>query len=95
MLFTLGMKIARLCIGALASLTAGAMVRIIAPACRWAAWALGLVLLALFIPDHIHVWTRFPVWYHLTFLITLAPLAALGAWLASRARMSPERAPKI
>jgi hypothetical protein len=31
------------------------------------------------VPEHIRLWDKFPVWYHLTFLITLAPLLALGA----------------
>lgn len=84
MLFTLPMKIARLAIAALTSLVAGALVRWIAPSSRWAPWIVGLVLLALFVPDHIYLWNRFPLWYHLTFLITLAPLVALGARLAPR-----------
>lgn len=80
MLFTLGMKIARLTIGALTSLIAGALVRAITPA-NVAPWMVGLVLLALFVPDHIHVWNKFPIWYHLTFLVTLVPLVLLGARL--------------
>lgn len=87
MLFTLGMKIARLSIAALTSIIAGALVRAIAPS-QWAPWVVGLVLLALFVPDHIHIWNSFPIWYHLTFLITLAPLVALGAWLAQRAKVT-------
>ena len=31
----------------------------------------GLVLLALFIPVHVSLWSRFPVWYHLFFLASL------------------------
>lgn len=88
MLFTLGMKIARLTIGAITSLIAGALVRAITPA-KLAPWIVGLVLLALFVPDHIHVWHRFPIWYHLTFLVTLAPLVAFGARLMSNTRVSP------
>ena len=84
MQFTLAMKIARLAIAALSSLAAGAAVRAIAPSSRWAPWVVGLVLLALFVPEHIHLWNRFPVWYHLTFLLTLAPLVALGAALLPR-----------
>jgi len=89
MVFTLGMKVARLAIGALSSLAAGALVRVIAPQNRLAPWILGLVLLALFVPDHIHLWSRFPVWYHLTFLITLAPLVALGALFVPQAEAKP------
>jgi hypothetical protein len=88
MQFTLGMKIARLSIGALSSIAAGALVRTITRA-NMAPWIVGLVLLALFVPDHVHLWNKFPVWYHLTFLITLAPLVALGARLVPRAKVTP------
>ena len=81
MAFTFVMKIARLSLAALAGLAAGGLVRAIAPASRAAPWVAGLVLLALFVPVHIQLWDRFPVWYHLTFLISLAPLVALGALL--------------
>lgn len=84
MVFTLTMETARLAIAALTSVAAGAVVRTIAPASRWAPSILGLLMLALFVPDHIQLWTRFPVWYHLTFLITLAPLVVLGAMLVRR-----------
>jgi hypothetical protein len=88
MLFTLGMKIARLSIGALSSLAAGVVVRTITRS-NLAPWIVGLVLLALFVPDHIHIWNKFPVWYHLTFLVTLAPLVVLGARLVPRAEVNP------
>lgn len=81
MQFTLAMKIARLAIGAVSSLMAGAVTRLIAPSSNWAPWIVGLIGVVVFIPDHIHLWTRFPLWYHLTFLLTLAPLVALGAAL--------------
>lgn len=89
MVFTLGMKVARLTIGALSSLAAGAIVHLIAPANRLAPWILGLVMVALFVPDHIHLWSKFPIWYHLTFLITLAPLVALGALFVPDAKAEP------
>lgn len=76
---TLTMKIARLSIAVVASLAAGAVVRAIAPASSYAPWLTGLVMLALFLPEHIRIWSRLPVWYHLFFLVTLAPLVALGA----------------
>jgi hypothetical protein len=89
MAFSLGMKIARLSMAAATSLAAGALVRICVPVSRSAPWIVGAILLALFVPDHIRLWDRFPVWYHLTFLVTLAPLVALGALLAMR--MGPGR----
>jgi len=42
----------------------------------------GLVLLALFIPNHIQLWDKFPIWYHLTFLTSLPVLAIIGGRLA-------------
>lgn len=85
MAFSLTMQVARLSIAALTSLAAGALVHAIAPASRLAPWVVGLVLLILFIPVHMQLWQKFPVWYHLTFLVTLAPLVALGAELRPRA----------
>lgn len=89
MSFTLGMQIARLSIAGLTSLAAGALVHVIAPASRWAPWVTGGLLLALFVPEHIHVWRDFPVWYHLVFLSTLVPLVAFGAWLVRRKPAGP------
>ncbi|MDE2133127.1 MAG: hypothetical protein KGJ49_00835 [Alphaproteobacteria bacterium] len=86
MLFTLPMKLARLSIAAAASLAAGAIVRAVAPASRWAPWIVGLVMVALFLPSHVSLWNRFPIWYHLTFLLTLAPLVALGASFLPRGK---------
>jgi hypothetical protein len=80
--FTLAMKIGRLVEAALASVAAGTVTAWMAPEKRWAPWVVGLVMLAAFVPEHIKLWARFPVWYHLTFLLTLAPLVALGGMLA-------------
>jgi hypothetical protein len=85
--FTLAMKIARLSMAALTSLAAGAVIRAVAPASRWAPWIAGLVLLILFLPSHVYLWNKFPLWYHLTFLLTLAPLMALGARLRAKAEL--------
>ena len=81
--FTLGMMAARLSMAAVTSLIAGAAVGLIAPADKRARWILGAVLLIVFIPVHIRIWHSLPVWYHLTFLVPLAPLIALGAWLTN------------
>ena len=47
--------------------------------------------MALFIPAHIQLWHKFPIWYHLTFLLTLAPLVALGAWLVAGQTRHPRQ----
>jgi hypothetical protein len=79
--FTLGMKVARLILGSLASLAAGAAAGLIAPLKTAPRWVLGAMILAVFIPVHVQLWAKFPVWYHLVFLGTLLPLVVLGATL--------------
>jgi hypothetical protein len=90
--FTASMKAGRLIEAALTSLAAGAVVRLVAPSNRWAPWIVGLVLLALFIPEHVKLWDKFPLWYHLSFLVPLAPLIALGAAWTPRRRAVPQPA---
>ncbi len=84
--FTLGMQLARLAIGALASLAAGFVASRIAPLDRLPAWIAGLGLLALFVPEHIRLGAALPLWYHLAFLVTLLPLVLLGDWLGRAGR---------
>jgi hypothetical protein len=81
MTFTLPMMIARLSIGAVATVVAGWVAAAIARRSRLATLLPGIVLLAGFIPQHIMLWEKFPVWYHLTFLVSLIPLAFLGGKL--------------
>ena len=82
--FTLGMKFARLVLGAASSVGAGFVATWIAKGRMRAATLTGIVLLALFIPNHYLIWDKFPVWYHLTFLLTLLPLVVLGGALKAR-----------
>ena len=84
--FTLAMMIGRLALAAAASLAAGAAVRSVAPASRLAPWILGLAMLAFFLPVHIQIWPRLPVWYHLFFLTTLPLFPVLGARLRGPAK---------
>ena len=78
MTFTLPMLIARLLIGALATLAAGLVTAMIAPRSMLARLMPGALLLVGFIPVHIMLWDKFPPWYHLTFLLSLVPLTYLG-----------------
>lgn len=77
MTFTLPMMIARLTIGAVATLAAGRVAAMIGRS-MLARLAPGILLLLAFIPEHVTLWQKFPVWYHLTFLLSLVPLAYLG-----------------
>jgi len=83
--FTLAMKIGRLGEAALTSVAAGAVVGWIAPSRRWAPWVVGPIILVVFLPVHISLWNKFPAWYHLAFLVPLAPLVVLGASLMRNA----------
>jgi len=50
-----------------------------------------VVLLLAFIPQHAMLWDKFPIWYHLTFLLSLVPLTYAGGRIAewgARMRMS-------
>jgi hypothetical protein len=81
--FSLGMQSARLVLGAVASLAAGAACATIGRGTRTATYLFALLLLALFVPFHLGLWARFPVWYHIVFLGSLVPLVVLGAKLFS------------
>ena len=78
MTFTLPMLYARLAIGALATLAAGLVATIIARRSLVARLMPGALLLIAFIPVHISLWDKFPIWYHLTFLVSLVPLTYAG-----------------
>ena len=81
MTFTLPMMVARLSIGAVATIIAGWITAVIWKRSALLASVTGLVVLLLFIPQHIMLWAKFPVWYHLTFLLTLVPLSVVGGQL--------------
>ena len=84
--FTFTMKLARLVLGAVSSLAAGFVAARIEKGRMRAATLTGVVLLGLFIPNHYLLWSKFPVWYHLTFLVSLVPLTLLGAALHHRSK---------
>jgi len=84
--FTLAMLIARLLLAAAASVAAGLTTARIARNNARMSWILGILLVLLFIPVHVWMWTRFPLWYHAAFLVSLLPCTLLGAALATRRR---------
>jgi hypothetical protein len=82
--FTLAMKWARLLMAIVTSLVAGAVTHWISPSSRWTPLIVGGVVFALFVPVHIAIWNKLPLWYHLTFLLTIIPAVLAGALLARR-----------
>ncbi|HTS22487.1 MAG TPA: hypothetical protein VMN79_11845 [Casimicrobiaceae bacterium] len=81
MQFTSGMLVARLILGAVASVAAGAACASIGRSTPLAIYLFAVLLLALFVPVHVGLWATFPAWYHIVFLGSLIPLAVLGARL--------------
>ena len=82
--FTLGMKWARLLMAIVTSVAAGAVTGWMSQSNRWVPLIVGGVVFAMFVPVHIAVWSKLPVWYHLTFLLTIIPAVLVGALLPPR-----------
>jgi hypothetical protein len=73
--FSLISQIARLALGVVSTAVATAAAVALGRGGVGAPLALGFLLLALFVPVHVSLWQKFPVWYHLFFLASL-PLVA-------------------
>ena len=84
MTFTLPMMIARLSIGALATVSMGFVTACITQSAV-ARLIPGLTLLIVFVPEHAMLWDKFPIWYHLAFLLSLVPLTYVGNSIAQGA----------
>src|SRR5271156_5581448 len=80
MAFTVPMMVALLSMSAVSSLASGFVATLVDKG-GWAPWIAGMILFALFLPVHYSIWDRFPIWYHLTFLISLPLLSAVGGRL--------------
>jgi len=81
MTFTLTMMVSRLVLGLVSSLGAGFVCAAVGRGSWLAPKVAAGIMLLLFVPVHYMLWPKFPVWYHLFFLITLAPTMLLGAAL--------------
>lgn len=82
MLFDDQMLMMRLAISAVASLVAAWIAGLTVRDNRIAPLVGGLVLLVFFVPVHLSIWDKFPLWYHVTFLTSLPVLAYIGGRLA-------------
>jgi hypothetical protein len=90
--FTLPMLTGRLLLGALASVAAGAVTTWIVRASVRPAWIVGISSRRGFIPVHVGLWDKFPLWYHLIFLVSLLPCTLLGAATAARRELRRDEA---
>jgi sugar phosphate permease len=73
------MLVMRLLLGALSSLCAGFLAARITKGSRGTVHMLACLLVVAFIPVHYERWDRFPVWYHLVFLVSLLAATIFGA----------------
>ena len=76
--FTFMMMIGRLALGLLSSFITGLACTVISRG-LWASRVTAILMLVLFLPVHYMLWDKFPIWYHLFFLITLVPAIMAGA----------------
>ncbi len=80
-IFNLDMMLARLTESTVALVVAAVVAARVAPASRLAPWAMGIVMLLIFIPVHYMVWDKFPIWYHAYFLSSLVLVSGVvGRW---------------
>ena len=84
MAFSASMMVGRLAVGLVAAFASGLVARVAAGKNGPAPWAAGIVLLAVFLPVHIALWSRFPAAYHLFFLSSLVAMPPLGAHAITR-----------
>jgi hypothetical protein len=82
MLFTVPMMAARLSVSGISSLVSGFVAAAIGRSGQ-AALIAGVLLLLLFVPVHYMIWSKFPLWYHLTFFISLPLLSVIGGRFSS------------
>ncbi len=78
LVFTLPMKIMRLSESALSSLVSGYAAALVSKERIKSPLIAGVLILAMFLPSHISIWHKFPVWYHLTFFTSLVLLSLAG-----------------
>jgi hypothetical protein len=79
---TIATLAARLAISFVGSLVGGVLAAMIAGRGSHAALIAGVILLAFWGAYHVTmIWNQFPVWYHLTFFVSLPLLSYLGGRL--------------
>jgi hypothetical protein len=88
MAFTIPMMVARLSESGISSILSGAIAAVLGRDRLRPALGAGVILLIPFTYYHFFVlWSKFPIWYHLTFLSSLVILSVAGGWLARRRRL--------
>jgi len=88
MAFTLPMMVARLSESGVASFLGGGIAAVLGRDRLKPPLAAGVIMLIPFTYYHYFVlWSKFPIWYHLTFLSSLVILSVIGGRLARGRRL--------
>ena len=88
--FSLAAQIGRLVLGLAATFAATLVALLIVRRNLRVAVATGCLLLVFFIPVHVSLWAKFPIWYHLFFLASLPVGAVLfGRLIVARQHAAP------
>ena len=102
--YTLPMLLARLTVGVVCTIAAGAVATACAKGARVASYWLGVSLILLSAPIHLPIylpfyfrssWADYPLWYHVTFLVPLMPLTIFGGCLMTRLQLRTGKKPKM
>ncbi len=80
---TLPMLITRLSISGISSIAGGVVAALVGRERFTASLGAGVLLLVVFVPYHLTIWGNFPLWYHLTFFVSLPLLSVLGGRLVN------------
>ena len=78
---TLPMLLARLAVSGVSSIVGGYIAALVSTEPVRAALGAGVLLLLVFVPYHLTIWNNFPIWYHLSFFVSLPLLSAVGGRL--------------
>ncbi len=91
MQFSTVMLCLRLLVGLAATVTAGVVAGYIDRSGK-AGWMLGALMLLIFGANHVYLWAKFPVWFHLVFLGSLLPATVVGGGVGKsvRRRLRPQ-----
>ena len=82
--FTLVMLWSRLAAGAAAATLAALLAAMLGDNNRAIGFWFGVSLLLLSVLWHLHIWPKYPVWYHLTWFAIIMPAALFGGRLSKR-----------
>lgn len=85
MQFSTVMLCLRLLVGFSATMTAGILAGYVDRS-GYAGLRLGGLFLLIFGANHVYLWAKFPVWFHLGFLFSLLPATVAGAQIGKRVR---------